>query len=474
MYAKAISPPEQFRFEYAPASKKRAAELEGTVSVGVRDLFDDIEPANLDARNLPAVRKATEKALAGVDMSRIKPENTVNIVCNEHIFSLMGDAYAEMIRTIKDTVEQRTGCKKLRLRLAGGMGLREAKELLDESEGMPGSRFKLGQYFHGKVKAFSPLDRGVPIETEIGTLYGLADAYDGDYFILAYFSDPREFHLHRMIERAFKPFGMALARLETRAILHMNFGNRSSFFVARAIYNSAFVQSKLAFNCFLMSSPSGITGIDADNDLLALNNRLTISTLESYGKLTRLFAEIDECIVIIDEGGYPFYTHAGGVNLGVLGNAERDTLDLNVPSAMMYNLPGTPESHKVNEVNPAIKAVVINHAWTNIPTSDTLYKNVPTILVGRELADRYSIDSKNPSIMDFVTVAETLEAGVDFARRISGTDKMIVFDGALGGINVSQSMAELLIQKAPSVSRKVDEELLPMWLKQRGMDSAGI
>jgi hypothetical protein len=35
-------------------------------------------------------------------------------------------------------------------------------------------------------------------------------------------------------------------------------------------------------------------------------------------------------------------------------------------------------------------------------------------------------------------------------------------------------MAQLLIDKAPEVSRKVDEELLPMWLKQRGIDPSEI
>ena len=31
-------------------------------------------------------------------------------------------------------------------------------------------------------------------------------------------------------------------------------------------------------------------------------------------------------------------------------------------------------------------------------------------------------------------------------------------------------MGEFLVNKAPEVSRKVDEALLPMWLRQRGID----
>ena len=72
--------------------------------------------------------------------------------------------------------------------------------------------------------------------------------------------------------------------------------------------------------------------------------------------------------------------------------------------------------------------------------------------------------------MDYAVTAETLEGAMDFARRVSGTDKVLVFDGSFGHITLSPSTAEDLIEKAPGVSRKVDEELLPMWLKQRGID----
>ena len=69
----------------------------------------------------------------------------------------------------------------------------------------------------------------------------------------------------------------------------------------------------------------------------------------------------------------------------------------------------------------------------------------------------------------FVTAAD-LETAMDFAVRIAGTDKIIVFDGSFGHINLSPSLAEFMLKKAPEVARQVDEELLPMWLKQRGID----
>ena len=37
-------------------------------------------------------------------------------------------------------------------------------------------------------------------------------------------------------------------------------------------------------------------------------------------------------------------------------------------------------------------------------------------------------------------------------------------------MNVSESLAKLLIEKAPMISEKVDTVLLPKWLKQRGVD----
>jgi hypothetical protein len=43
-------------------------------------------------------------------------------------------------------------------------------------------------------------------------------------------------------------------------------------------------------------------------------------------------------------------------------------------------------------------------------------------------------------------------------------------DGNFGHINCSPPMADLLKVKAPGVSKKVDEELLPMWLEQRGLN----
>jgi hypothetical protein len=59
---------------------------------------------------------------------------------------------------------------------------------------------------------------------------------------------------------------------------------------------------------------------------------------------------------------------------------------------------------------------------------------------------------------------------MDFAYKVAGTDQVIVFDGAPGGFNVSTSLARKLEAAAPRVGAKVEKELLPKWMKQRGID----
>ena len=469
MLKEAVSPPTIMPSVYGPQPRQRAAQLPGIASLGIKELFPDIaEEIYLQGNDLSAIRKATEDALAGVNMGMIKPQDTVNILCSEHGFLILGgEPYAEMLRAIKDVVEERTGCENIRLRVAAGGGLKESKELIQY--------YNFDQYFNGRATGISSFDKGVPIETEIGTLYGVARAYDSDWFIHAHYGDLRELYWHRLINRALKPFAMSYARFETRGVYHFNFGPRSSNFVQKAIFDSPFVQQRFTFGCFLMTSPAGIIGIDADNDLHRLDRRLTVTSLKSYGKLLRLFAEIEECIAVLDAGKWPSYVHAGGMTFGNLVNAELDYFDLEtVPAgtgfALFEKAPGAP---KVKAVNPSIKALVINHMWTGM-TCTELPMSIPTVVVGRDLADMLITDSSNPEFMSFAVTAESLQTAMEFTRRVARTDNIIVFDGSFGSINLSPSMAEFMLKKAPEVSRNVDEELLPKWLRQRGIDPHGL
>ena len=466
MIQKAIRPPEVMPSVYGPIPRvQRAADLPDMASLRVRDLFPDIsQEIFLHGGDLSVIRRATVEALSSVPMDRIRPHETINILCSEHGFSILGGKpYVEMLKTIRDVVRENTGADS-RLKVAAYIGFRETDEVIEH--------FKLRDDFE-QVGSIGPWDRGVPIETEIGTLYGVAGAYDADWFIHAYYDDPREMYFHRYVHRALKAYVMSYARYETRAAYHFGFGSRSGQFLPKAIFDSPFVQERHAFSCILRSSPAGIIGIDADTDLYRIDHRINVHHLKDFGKMQRLFAALDECIVVWDGGRWGYYVHAGGVCFGVFMNAEYDPFDLSKPFTfsgfdLLLKDPFG-ESNTIMTPHPSIKAAVINQAWPGIIVTD-LPRFVPTIVVGRDQAEMYSQDSTNPRFMEYAVTGETLEAAMDFARRIAGTDKVLVFDGSFGNITLTPSLAEDLIAKAPEVSRRVDEELLPMWLKQRGID----
>ncbi|TFH32700.1 MAG: hypothetical protein E4G97_02070 [Deltaproteobacteria bacterium] len=450
---------------YGPAPGPRAAELPGMVGLELKDLFPDTPRAiHTEGGDLSVIRKATEAALKNVPMDMIRPTDKVNILSSQYGYQIMGgDVYAEMIRTIKDVVEERTGCRNVRLRVTTGFRIREPNEII--------RHYKLNEYFDGNALGVRPIDKGVPMETEIGTLYGVAQVYDADWIIHAHHGELRELDMHRMINRAIKPFAMSYARMETRAVAHMNFGPRSSNLVAKVIFNSPFVQSKFTFGCFLLMSPEGVIGVDAGNDMEKLDRRLMLLGFKSYGKIRELFSEIRECIAVMDATGEPRYMIGGGMSFGNLTEAELDLFDLdNIPVSLgfgLYERPaGTP---KLKSVNPAIKALVFNHMWLGVPQLE-LPTHIPTIVVGREMADLLRDDPMNHDFMRLAVTSENLGTAMEFARRISRTDKVIVFDGSFGRITLSSSLAEHLIARAPEVDRRVEEQLMPKWLRQRGID----
>ena len=201
-----------------------------------------------------------------------------------------------MLKATRDFIEERTGTEDIRLRAGVGLRFRETEEYI--------TRFDLDKYFKGKARGMAPVDEGIPIKTEFGTLYGLKSAYDAKWIIHAHNSDLRELHNHRQINRLLKPFAMSYARIETRSTYHQNFGPRSSNIIPRAVFTSDFVQSKFVFSIILTTSPNGIMGVDVDNAIPNQNDRITIDVLRWYGKLVALLKEIDQCIVLLD-GPYP-------------------------------------------------------------------------------------------------------------------------------------------------------------------------
>ena len=131
----AMKPPAFMHSDYGPALQPHVSEtLESMISVPLTEFFPDFAPAitsgypeTLDA-DLERVRQETRKSLALVDMSSIAATDSVNILASEHGFGLMGGwPYAEMIKTIREVVMERTGCNKIHLRLAIYRGFKEAE-----------------------------------------------------------------------------------------------------------------------------------------------------------------------------------------------------------------------------------------------------------------------------------------------------------------------------------------------------------
>jgi hypothetical protein len=463
-------PPIQSRYGPPPESiKKRAYELPDIVSVKVRDLFPSIpQPVYPSEKGVNAVREATEKALEKVDMSMIKPGDTVNVLGSHHGFTILGGyPYAEMLRTIKDVMHEKTGTDQIRLRVGVGLRFKEADEHI--------KRHKLDEYYDGKARGIAPIDEGIPIETEIGTLYGIKAAYDAKWIVHAHNSDVREIHFHRHVDRAVKPFGMSYARIETRSTYHHNLGPRGANFVARAIFNSKFVQGKWTFACFLKPSPAGILGVDADNDLFALDKRLTIDNFRYYGRILTLLSSIDECIAVLDFSCPIPYVFVAGMIFANFSAASVDIFDLDNPlpgytwyTEALYDRNDKPLIPEVPPINPAIKALVINYSWGGYP-SVFWAKHIPTIVVGEKQAEVFSSDPQNIEFMKYSVKADDLETAIRFAQKIAGTDKILIFDGAPEALNVSKSLAEYLIKKAPEIEEKMDKELIPKWCRQRGI-----
>lgn len=473
MYPEIISPALPRESQYGVDPKyvsKRGAELEGMTSVSLRELVPDMPRVIYpDGKGEEIVRQRTEEALAEVDFSKIKSGDNVNILASHHGFTFLGGKpYAEMLRTIKDVVEGETPAKEIRLRAGLGMRFRETEEYI-KAHG-------LDEYFEGKALGIAPIDAGIPIDTKLGTLYGLRKAYDADIIIHAHNSDVREVHFHRHVDRAVKPFGMSYARCETRSTYHMNLGPRAANFVARSIFDSDFVQNKFGFAIFLIMSPVGVVSVDADNDLYALNNRVTVGGLKYYGKIINLLGEIDECIVVLDFPCPVPYVFAAGVIYANMVCANVDTFDLDNPlppytwyTETFYDDHGKRLIPEIPPVNPAIKMVVHNYAWTGYPAT-FFAEQTPTIMVGREQAEHFNRDPMNLNYMKHALLAENLDSAMEFAYRTTNTDKVIIFDGATGGINGSRSLVDHLRGAAPKVNERVGKELMPKWLAQREIE----
>lgn len=450
----------------------RASELPDMQGVYMQELFPRPDGQVLfpGEGGLEAIREHTAASLEDVDMSMIRSTDSVNILGSHHSFTLMGGLpYVEMIKTLKKIVQDRTGVKDIRFISGVGLRYRESEEYI--------KRFGLDAYFNGKAWGMAPIDRGIPIETGIGRIYGLKKPYDADWIIHTHNTDIREAYCHRMVDRIMKPFAMSYARVETRAAYHHSFGPRAANFIARAIFESELVQSKFAFSTILKVFPLGITGIDSDNDLLALNDRVTIEALSEYGKVVTLLGKIPECIAILDCPTPIPYNFAGGVIFCNFLSANIDQFDLDIPvtpyslySEKSFGPEDRPLYPDVLTINPAIRMIINNYSFKGFP-STFFAQQVPTVVVGDKMAQLFNNCPQNPEYMSYAVRADNLKAAMKFAYRSTGTRNVIIYDGAKGGINASTSLVRFLLDNAPKVEEEVATELMPKWLAQRGLSA---
>lgn len=446
MLSNAIAPvpfnPHSF---YSPVEPTiRAFRLPEIKSLPISDLLPDLpSPVYVYGTDLSVIRKTVRKSLENVDMSMIRPGQTVNILCSEHGFNIMGGkAYAEMLKTIRDVVMERTGCTRIRLRSAGGsVMLAEGRSTFLD--------YGLLEYFEGKAEAFTPLMEGLPLQTDIGEISVVKSAFDSDWFIHTSYSDPREIYFNRNISRVYKPFAMGYARAETRSAFHTAFGPRSSNVVAYAIFNA--LSDKHAFTVDMDVAPTGITGITANNDIAKVNREATIRILKNYGGMYRLFEKIDKVVAVLDGSRCAWYNHCGGTVFGVLLKAHKDLFDLDIVPRLSEGINGD-----------KLKAIVVNNAtaggWGMLPSE------YPTFV-----ADQTSAMAQDGDLLVHATVCNGLQDAVNRAKEVSQCDQVMVFDGSFGYMNVSESMAKLLMENAPLARTEVDE-LMPKWLRSRGID----
>jgi hypothetical protein len=223
-------------------------------------------------------------------------------------------------------------------------------------------------------------------------------------------------------------------------------------------------------------APNGIVGVDVDNDLYRLNDKVTLIGCKQYGKIMTLFGEIDKCIAVLDFPCPVPYVFSGGVIYANFAGANTDLYDLNKPmppytwyTEAFYGKNGKPLLDSIPPINPAIKMCIHNYAWTGYPSA-FFAQHIPTLVVGNEQAELFNRDPLNLNYMNYAALVKDLETAMNFAYTAAETKNVIVFDGAMGALNVSEPLAKLLLEKAPGVSRRVDKELLPKWLRQRGVD----
>jgi len=442
---------------------RRAASLPGIVALPVRSIDPDLpEPiwspdATWGPTDVDVVRAMTLDRLRATDWSRISPGSTVDLLANPHGFFLCGEAYVAVLEETQRFIGEQRQCT-VRLRIAESMGHIENPDWM--------TLFDLPQRF-GDARECPQMGRGVKVETRVGPFWLTRDLFTADHFVHTHVAEMREGYLHRMVDRLHKPFGMGYTRLETRSAYHFGWGPRTGQLVARAVFESDFVQQRYAGTIVLDTTPEGVIGVEAGGDLDELNGRITAGVLRHYGTFMRLLAEIEDVVAVFDGPGCHMYSYGGGVAFDCLMYAQVDFLDLDnlaLLKGFASRLPETPGL--TMEFNPAIKAQVMNYMAGGVPYT-MMTRRLPTYLVQGPAAEWLINDPCSPWLGERAHIAPDLERAVVEACERSGTANVAIFDATPGALHVSEPLGRLLLDRAPAVREHVRTVSLPKWLAQR-------
>lgn len=467
-----IAPPPLLRLwnKREPASivAMRAADLPGIQALPLRRLIPSMPPAiwaehaDLGPTDPDAIRRRSREQAAAIDWSRIRRGQSVNLIANPHGFYLAGEAYVAMLEELQAHLRDTVGAR-VRLRIAESMGHIENPDWV--------KHFRLHERFE-HTKEVPQIGRGIAAETRLGRFWLNHELFNADHFVHTHVTEMREGYLHRMVDRLFKPFGMAYTRLETRSAYHLGFGPRTGQMVSRAVFESEFIRKCYAASMVLDTSPEGVVGVHGANDLGALDRRLATGVLRNYGALIRLMAAIEDCICVFDGHGSGVYCYAGGIAFDNLFSANIDFLDLDNLGLLAMKksdtgLPGLSDGMLMG-YNQAIKYIVMNYMAAGVPQA-FIFKAYPTVVVGDTLFRWHANDPSSATFHTYAQKAPTLPDAMAQAMRESGTDRVLVYDRTPGVLRVSDSLAEFLVRVAPSVIEDVEKNRLPKWLAQRGL-----
>ena len=441
---------------------ERSADLPGMLALPVRELIPHMpkpiwSPNEAFGETDPEViRLATKAQISKVDWSKIAEGRPVHLIANPHGFSLIGEGYVAMLEAIKDYVsEQRKS--KVKLCIAESMGPLANPDWI--------KTYRLKERFD-EVENVHQIGPGKKIDTVLGDQYVCKKLFTAPYFIHTHVTEPRETYFHRMVDRLLKPFGMSYVRLETRSAYHFGFGPRTGQMISKAIFDSDFIQQRYVASVVLNTVSEGVASVEAENDLYALDARMTKAILWNYGPLLRLLGMIDEVIPILDGHGCFVYNMGGGITFSNLFYADTDFLDLDNLALSATEGKFGRDGMTMGNIE-AIKSIVINYMAGGVPVVPYI-RDMNSVHIATET--EAMLLENDPSlcyIRDYSVVHNGLSEAVEAAQNETGCENLFAFDYTPGIFRVNQPMADVLLKAAPKSLELVEQKLMPKWLSQR-------